>query len=153
MSGYERNFDILDEYSDRLSALGEDLKAINPLLADSGLVKIFHAAEYDLMLLKDELGVETKGIFDTQVAMTLLRHQKTGLAALLESHYGIKVSKKHQRSDWGKRPLSDSQLEYARTDTRFLPDVRVKLMAKARSTFIWRQSRSSKTMAVGSQAT
>ena len=26
MSGYERNFDILDEYSDRLSALGEDLK-------------------------------------------------------------------------------------------------------------------------------
>lgn len=111
-------------------ALGEDLKAINPLLANSALVKIFHAAEYDLMLLKDELGVEAKGIFDTQVAMTLLRHQKTGLAALLESHYGLKVSKKHQRSDWGKRPLSDSQLEYARTDTRFLPDVRVKLMAK-----------------------
>lgn len=104
-------------------ALGEDLKALNPLLADPGIVKIFHAAEYDLMLLRQDLGAEVRGLFDTQVSMTLLNYQRTGLAHLLEENYGLKVSKKEQRSDWGRRPLSESQIEYARTDTHFLPDL------------------------------
>ncbi|MCX8229017.1 MAG: HRDC domain-containing protein [Planctomycetota bacterium] len=111
-------------------ALGEDLKMIKGFLEDPEQVVIFHAAEYDLMLIKADLGAEIKGLFDTQVAMTLLGSKKTGLAALLEDYYGVCVSKKYQRSDWGKRPLSDGQLEYARTDTRFLPDVYGKLMAK-----------------------
>ena len=103
--------------------LGDDLKALNSLLADPEIVKIFHAAEYDLMLLKQDLGSEVRGLFDTQVAMTLLNYQRTGLAHLLEENYGIKVSKKEQRSNWGKRPLTESQIEYARTDTHFLPDL------------------------------
>ena len=74
-------------------ALGDALQAINPLLADPGVVKIFHAAEFDLMLLKKELGAEVRGLFDTQVAMTLLRHDKTGLAALIQSYYGVELSK------------------------------------------------------------
>ena len=111
-------------------ALGDELKIINGFLEDPEQTVIFHAAEYDLMLIKADLGAEIKGLFDTQVAMTLLGSKKTGLAALLEDYYGVCVSKKHQRSDWGKRPLSDGQLEYARTDTRFLPDVYGKLMAK-----------------------
>ena len=95
-------------------ALGEDLKAFNDILADPAFIKIFHAAEFDLMLLKKDLGVEMKGLFDTQVAMTLLQHEKTGLAALIDAYYGIKLSKKEQRSNWGKRPLSEAQLAYAR---------------------------------------
>jgi ribonuclease D len=104
-------------------ALGEDLKELNPLLEDPGIVKIFHAAEYDLMLLKQDLGAKVRGLFDTQVSMTLLNYQRTGLAHLLEENYDIKVSKKEQRSNWGKRPLTQSQIEYARTDTHFLPDL------------------------------
>lgn len=104
-------------------ALGEDLQAINPLLADPDVVKIFHAAEYDMMLLRQDLGAEVRGLFDTQVAMTLLQYERTGLAHLLEEEYGVTVSKKEQRSDWGKRPLSDAQIEYARTDTHYLPDL------------------------------
>ena len=103
--------------------LGDELKALNPILADPGIVKIFHAAEYDLMLLRQDLGADVRGLFDTQVSMTLLNYQRTGLAHLLEENYGLKVSKKEQRSDWGRRPLSSSQVEYARTDTHFLPDL------------------------------
>ena len=103
--------------------LGDSLEALRPLLANPEIVKVFHSAEYDMMLLKHGLGGKVRGLFDTQVAMTLLKHQKTGLASLLEAFYGIKPSKKEQRSDWGKRPLTPRQIEYARTDTHFLVDL------------------------------
>jgi len=111
-------------------ALGEDLKMINEVLEDPEFPIILHAAEFDLMLLKKDLGVELKGLFDTQVAMTLLKHEKTGLAALIDSYYGIKLSKKEQRSNWGRRPLSEAQYAYARIDTHFLPELRDRLIAE-----------------------
>jgi len=109
-------------------ALGEDLKMMVPLLADPEVIKIFHAAEFDLMLLRKDLGVEVRGLFDTQVAMTLLRHDKTGLAALIQSYYGIELSKKEQRSNWGQRPLTEDQIAYARIDTHFLVDLYERLV-------------------------
>ena len=108
-------------------ALGDDMKLLNPILADESVIKIFHAAEFDLMLLKQALGADLKGLFDTQVAMTLLGHTKTGLAALIESYCGMKPSKKEQRSNWGARPLTDAQVAYARLDTHFLPDLHQRL--------------------------
>jgi ribonuclease D len=111
-------------------SLGEELRAAKPLLEDPGVVKIFHAAEFDLMLIRKDLGAEVRGLFDTQVAMTLLQHEKTGLAALIESYYGMVLSKKEQRSNWGKRPLTDSQVAYARIDTHFLPDLHRRLRAE-----------------------
>jgi ribonuclease D len=111
-------------------ALGDELKAINDLLADPEVIVIFHAAEYDMMLLQQDLGAKVRGLFDTQVAMTLLQYERTGLAHLLAENYGLEVSKKEQRSDWGKRPLSDSQIAYARTDTHYLPDLYQRLHAE-----------------------
>ena len=107
--------------------LGDSLEALRPLLANPEIVKVFHSAEYDMMLLKHGLEGKVRGLFDTQVAMTLLKHKKTGLASLLEAFYGIKPSKKEQRSDWGKRPLTPRQIEYARTDTHFLVDLHGRL--------------------------
>lgn len=109
-------------------ALGDSLEAVLGILADPEIVKVFHSAEYDMMLLAHGLGAKVRGLFDTQVAMTLLKHKKTGLAALLESFYGVKPSKKEQRSDWGKRPLTSRQVEYARTDTHFLVDLHTRLI-------------------------
>lgn len=112
-----------DDYIVDPIALGEEMRAVNDILADEEVVKVFHSAEFDLMLLKKDLGAQVRGLFDTQVAMTLLRHDKTGLAALIQSIYGIELSKKEQRSNWGRRPLSESQIAYARVDTHFLPDL------------------------------
>jgi ribonuclease D len=50
----------------------------------------------------------------------LLGESKTGLAALLEQGEGIRLDKKHQRADWGRRPLTTSQVRYAAADTAFL---------------------------------
>ncbi|RMH05317.1 MAG: ribonuclease D [Planctomycetota bacterium] len=111
-------------------ALGDELRAARELLEDSAVTKVFHAAEFDLMLLKKDLGAEVRGLFDTQVAMTLLGHEKTGLAALIRSYYGLELSKKEQRSDWGRRPLTEAQIAYARIDTHFLPDLYRRLRAE-----------------------
>ena len=106
----------------------EAMQAFNPLLADPSVIKVFHAAEFDLMLLRKQLGATVGGLFDTQVAMTLLQHERTGLAALIQSYYGMELSKKEQRSDWGRRPLTADQIAYARIDTHFLPDLHARLV-------------------------
>jgi len=113
-------------------ALGDELRAINPLLAAPNPIKVFHAAEFDLMLLKKDLGAQVGGLFDTQVAMTLLQYERTGLAVLIESCYGLKLSKKEQRSDWGRRPLREEQVQYARLDTHFLADLHRRLSVELR---------------------
>jgi ribonuclease D len=121
-------------------ALGSDLKRIAPLFADPAVVKVFHAAEYDLMLLRKELGVEVRGLFDTQVAITLLKRKETGLAAVMREVYGLDLSKKEQRSDWGRRPLTADQVAYARADVHFLPDLQVRLAADLETTGIARHA-------------
>jgi ribonuclease D len=47
-----------------------------------------------------------------------------GLGAILETHFGVKLNKKYQRADWGQRPLTPEQLDYARLDTHYLVPVR-----------------------------
>jgi ribonuclease D len=82
-----------------------------------------HGADYDLRLLDRDLGVKLRGLFDTQVAAALLGESALGLAALLERHLGVKLSKKFQRADWARRPLPDDMLEYAAGDTRHLREL------------------------------
>src|SRR5919197_1021646 len=43
-----------------------------------------------------------------------------GLSALVEHHFGVRLTKDFQRSDWGKRPLAPEQVGYAALDTHFL---------------------------------
>ena len=43
-----------------------------------------------------------------------------GLQALLEKYLGVKVSKRFQKADWARRPLSREMVEYAAGDTRYL---------------------------------
>jgi ribonuclease D len=63
---------------------------------------------------------EFSSLFDTKVAATALGMAQVGLAAMLERFFGVALDKRQQRSDWGRRPLSDEQIEYAVEDTRHL---------------------------------
>jgi ribonuclease D len=89
-------------------------------LEDPAIEVLMHGADYDLRLLDRDLGVGLRGLFDTQVAAALLGESSLGLAALLERHLGVKLSKKFQRADWARRPLPDDMLEYAASDTIYL---------------------------------
>lgn len=81
---------------------------------------VMHGADFDLRLLKRDLGIRLAGLFDTQVAAALLGAEGLGLAVLLESRLGVTLSKKYQRADWAQRPLKAEMLEYAAEDTRHL---------------------------------
>lgn len=81
---------------------------------------VMHGADFDLRLLARDLGIELRGLFDTQIAAQLLGEESIGLQALLESRLGVSLSKKYQRADWAERPLTDAMLEYAADDTRYL---------------------------------
>ena len=102
----------------------EDLSPLGKLFADPKIEVVFHAAEYDLICLKRDFGFTFNNIFDTMVGARNLGWKRTGLGNILEEHYGVKVNKKYQRANWGKRPLDQAQLDYARTDTHYLIQLR-----------------------------
>lgn len=79
-----------------------------------------HGADYDLRLLQRDLGTSLRGLFDTQIAASLLGESALGLQALLESRLDVSLAKKYQRADWAERPLSEGMLDYAAADTRHL---------------------------------
>lgn len=96
---------------------------LKPLLEDPDRTLLMHGGDYDVRLLDRDLGVRPRGIFDTQVAAALLGVDGLGLAALLEEHFDVRLTKKYQRADWAQRPLSREMLEYAAADTRYLHEL------------------------------
>jgi ribonuclease D len=97
-----------------------DLSALGPLFSNPGQEKIFHAAEYDLICLTRDFGFEFANLFDTMYAARVLGYPLVGLDNMLAEKLDITIDKRHQKADWGARPLTPSQIDYARLDTHYL---------------------------------
>lgn len=82
-----------------------------------------HGADYDISMFSMTFDWAPHCILDTQIAARLLGETKFGLANLLESEYGVKLSKQSQKADWSRRPLSEKMLAYAFNDVRYLLDL------------------------------
>ncbi|MDE3216053.1 MAG: ribonuclease D [Gemmatimonadota bacterium] len=100
------------------------LDGLGALMERRDVEVVFHDADYDLRLLRQDYGWDVVRIFDTRVAAQLLGIRAFGLAALLERYFGVKLEKKYQRADWSLRPLTPGMLEYAAQDTMYLLDLR-----------------------------
>lgn len=101
-----------------------DLTVMAPVLTDASIVKIFHASSQDIEILYHETGVVPKPVFDTQVAAALLgKSQQASYAALVQSFCHVTLPKKDSFTDWSRRPLSPSQVEYAADDVTYLPRI------------------------------
>ena len=98
----------------------KDISPLGPLFADPNIEKVFHAGEYDVLCLKRDYGFTFANLFDTMIAARILGTKELGLAAAIERHFGLVISKKLQRADWGKRPLTQEMIRYAQGDTHFL---------------------------------
>jgi ribonuclease D len=101
-----------------------DLSPLGPVFADTGIEKVFHAAEYDLLCLYRDFGFECASLFDTMLAGRILGRVEIGLGSLLEAEFGVTLDKRQQRANWGERPLAPNLLEYARLDTHYLIPLR-----------------------------
>lgn len=93
-------------------------------LADPGIEKVLHAAEYDVMVLKRDFGFTLTNIFDTMIAARILGWKNIGLGTILKERFGIEVNKSNQRANWGQRPLAPNLIQYAQIDTHFLLPLR-----------------------------
>ena len=109
---------------------GLDLSGLGEIVQDATVEKVFHAAEYDLILLKRQYGWQAANLFDTMWAARILGYNQFGLANILDRLYGIKLDKHYQKSNWCRRPLSPAQLSYAQYDTHFLLRLRDDLAAQ-----------------------
>jgi ribonuclease D len=100
------------------------LEELGAMLADPAIEVVFHDADYDLRLLRQDYGWQVQRLFDTRVAAQLLGIRAFGLGALLERYFGVKLEKKFQRADWSLRPLTAGMLDYAAQDTMHLLELR-----------------------------
>jgi ribonuclease D len=111
--------------------------ALGRILESDRIEKVFHDADYDLRLLHQDYGWNTRRLFDTRVAAQLLGIRAFGLAALLERAFGLKLDKKHQRADWSMRPLPRDMLDYASQDTMYLLELRDRLAGELEGAGRW----------------
>lgn len=108
--------------------------SLRPLLTDPSVTKIMHSASEDLQALARGCGVLPASVFDTQVAAAMaglgagLGYQK--LVGLVT---GVELEKGETRSDWLRRPLSESQLKYAADDVLHLHELHAALEPKLRA--------------------
>src|ERR1700752_597862 len=119
----------------------KDLSALAPIFADHKIEKIFHAAEYDLICLRRDFGFQFANLFDTMQAARILGYSFVGLDNILLEKFNIKVDKKHQKANWGARPLTFQQIDYARQDTHYLFQLRDLLESQLREKERWEIAR------------
>ena len=113
-------------------ALDGQLGPLGELLEDEGTVKVLHDAAQDLQILARATGARPRNAFDTQRAGGFVGlTATTSLQDLIEWSNGLRLDKGETRSDWLKRPLSDSQMRYAEDDVRYLLDAYHKLRHEA----------------------
>ncbi len=101
---------------------------LRDVVEDPSREVVMHGADFDLRLLHRDLGLDLHGLFDTQIAASLLGLETLGLASLLRERFGVKLSKKYQRADWAERPLTEGMLDYAASDTIYLLALRDQLV-------------------------
>ena len=98
-----------------------DFSPFVALLSDQNVLKILHACSEDLLVFLQEFDQLPQPIMDTQIMARFLGlGTSAGLAKLVRQYLNVDVDKGATRTNWIKRPLSESQLHYAAGDVWYL---------------------------------
>ncbi len=109
----------------------KDLTPLGLLLSDRSVIKIFHDAPQDLVILHRATGAIPQNIFDTQLAAGFSNLPETlSLSSVVQKLLDITLNKTETRTNWLQRPLSSGQISYALNDVRYLRAVRVLLLTR-----------------------
>lgn len=94
---------------------------------------LLHGGEYDVAVMKRELGTSPTNLFDTQAAAAMLGFVRTGYANLCGELLDVKLTKEHQQFDWARRPVPPGPRRYALDDVRYLPALAKVIEERVRS--------------------
>jgi len=115
-------------------APGIDLTPLLALMADEGILKVFHAARQDVEIFFNLSGTVPKPLFDTQIAAMVCGF---GDAASYETLVGklaqASLDKSSRFTDWSHRPLTERQIHYALADVVHLRTVYERLQQRLAS--------------------
>jgi ribonuclease D len=112
-------------------AEGIDLAPLGELLADTRVMKVFHAAKQDIEIFLHRFGSVPAPLFDTQVAAMVAGFgDQVAYDSLVTALAGGTIDKAHRFSDWSARPLTQAQVNYAAADVTYLRTVYAKLRAQ-----------------------
>ncbi|MGB3532964.1 MAG: DNA translocase FtsK [Microcoleaceae cyanobacterium] len=104
---------------------------IQEIMIDPEIEKVFHNASYDLRFLNKILSrnVTCTLKLAKKIPLTILGTSNRKLKNLATELCGFRdVDAEEQASDWGKRPLTGKQLNYAKMDTVYLAQVHCRLL-------------------------
>ncbi|MEW5859887.1 MAG: ribonuclease D [Cyanobacteriota bacterium] len=104
---------------------------IEKIMVDSAIEKVFHNSSYDLKLLGKTKAKNVSCTLEIakSIPYYLLPVPNLQLRTLAEKLcYFPNVDKTEQGSDWGQRPLTESQLHYAKMDPIYLAHVHQRLL-------------------------
>jgi len=94
------------------------------LMQNHQITKVFHSARQDIEIIYNLCGKIPTPLFDTQIAAMVLGYGESISYENLVVHILHRhLDKTNRLSDWSKRPLSDSQLNYALSDVTHLIDI------------------------------
>ncbi len=104
---------------------------LKAMMADTGILKIFHFARFDVAMMQKWLGIVCAPVWCTKIASKLARTytDRHGLKDVSRELAGVDMNKAQQSSDWGAATLSDAQLQYAASDVLHLHTIRDGLSA------------------------
>lgn len=113
----------------------DNLSAFWSLIDDQNIVKVIHACSEDIEIFIQQGKCQPKNVIDSQIVMSFLGHGLSlGYANMVEHYLGISLDKSDSRTDWTKRPLSESQQQYAKADVVHLAKLFPKLMSDLEKT-------------------
>ncbi len=129
-----------DEEAVVVDALAPDIDLIPflDLMADTNVVKVFHAARQDLEIIWKMSGRLPEPLFDTQVAAMVCGFgDQVSYSELAQTLCRVSIDKSSRFTDWARRPLSTAQVTYALADVTHLRDIYktlVKQLAESKRT-------------------
>ena len=122
-----------DEEAIAVDALAEelDLAPFFELMANTSVVKVFHAARQDVEIMWHLAKMIPAPMFYTQVAAMVCGFgDQVSYGELAQSLCRVTIDKSSRFTDWSRRPLSQDQITYALADVTHLRDVYRSLLAK-----------------------
>lgn len=109
-----------------VDALSEsiDLSPVFALMANTAVVKVFHAARQDIEIIWNLARLIPAPLFDTQVAAMVCGFgEQIAYGELVQSVCKVTLDKSSRFTDWSRRPLSEAQVNYAIADVTYLRDI------------------------------
>jgi ribonuclease D len=99
----------------------EDLSPLWQKVADAKIFTVLHAGKQDLDLIFNISNLVPQNVIDTQIAAGFLGHgYPIGYGKLVQLILDVSLSKTESYTTWNNRPLTQSQIEYALDDVRYL---------------------------------